>query len=824
MHDKKEESKNNIDFGYYGRAASLNKLASEHSIVNYDGVIDEYGELRVLLFNFSDTPFEVKKGDGIVQILCEKVAKCIYEEVQELSETTRGEGGFGSTGTSDKIDAASGDATTIVEKAVSFEKIVEDAQEPEYGTPFAAGADVYSRIETTIPAGGKALISTGIKLSVKPGHYARIAPSSGLAVKNFTDIGAGVEVGGGDEELKVLLFNYGDTDFRVMKGDRIAQIVAERIANIEIKEVKKLSETTRGEAAPIFMSYKSKNNRDSGERSGIGMPGGSPSASIKHVHNGERDNHGSVSDAISKAPVAASVNEENNKMVEPRELIVYCQFLPEKPLLQFTAINTFTNETVSTSTVLCDSDDSSRVIQFFLKYADDIISPRHVQAMIFIGNCDSFKSFPDEYFFRQQFHQYCKKNQIFCSFTVDDTMFMFDALCKTKTLLQEGEEVMFLRQREVYTVEAYVLVREKNCYKFVKHIDPKKYRYNAELKRKLFESSEPKKIILFGESKMFVKMFVKAMKQIFAGVDLDVYDCYMPVKEINETVIRKVWHDMGEKVCPYNIQIGLNNYFLFNSQTFIMDLGMDRVLPLEESFILPVDPDKTVDLSIDRPYYYSMMESIPLAPFNCKNVKVTLKIDENSFYDFKVEPYNEPVDLEPPQLEMIPEPSGAKARVVFDQQNFYVYIFEIGEEVRLVKNRNKTPLYISFTEAMPLVGYRAMEMLKIKPECVVYDFIKICSLSSSEALNLKNEWKFSLFEKDKTLMALLQLFNGTQGYGSMEFLLAYILKQALQIIKYDMAEIFKELEISFKNFSPNENLKNYFIGAAKLLKISITFC
>uniref|UniRef100_A0A914Y8W4 dUTP diphosphatase n=1 Tax=Panagrolaimus superbus TaxID=310955 RepID=A0A914Y8W4_9BILA len=237
--------------GYYGRAAPLNKLAIEHSIENYAGVIDEdyRGEIRVLLFNFSDTPFEIKKGDRIAQILCEKVAKCVWEEVQELSETNRGEGGFGSTGTSemrDKMDAGSGDAK-IVEKALSFEKIVEDAQEPVYGTPFAAGADVYSGEETTVPAGGKALISTGIKLSVKPGHYARIAPRSGLAVKNFIDVGAGVEVGG-DEELKVLLFNYGDTDFQVKKGDRIAQIIAERIAVIQIKEVKELSETTRGEA------------------------------------------------------------------------------------------------------------------------------------------------------------------------------------------------------------------------------------------------------------------------------------------------------------------------------------------------------------------------------------------------------------------------------------------------------------------------------------------------------------------------------------------------------------------------------------------------
>uniref|UniRef100_A0A914P7F6 Deoxyuridine 5'-triphosphate nucleotidohydrolase n=1 Tax=Panagrolaimus davidi TaxID=227884 RepID=A0A914P7F6_9BILA len=126
---------------------------------------DYSGEVRVLLFNFSETPFEVKKGGGIAHILCEKVASCTYEEVKELSETTHGEGGFGSTGT-DKIDAG-GDAITIaIEKAISFKKIDEDAQEPVYGTPFAAGAEFYSYEETTVHAGEKALISTGTKLLI----------------------------------------------------------------------------------------------------------------------------------------------------------------------------------------------------------------------------------------------------------------------------------------------------------------------------------------------------------------------------------------------------------------------------------------------------------------------------------------------------------------------------------------------------------------------------------------------------------------------------------------------------------------------------------
>ena len=230
--------------GYYGRAAPITSLAVDHSIEVYAGVIDEdyRGDIKVLLFNSSDTPYEVKKGDAIIQIICEKVASCTFEEVEELTETTRGEGGFGSTGT-DAVEA-SGDAPSI-EKALTFEKMTEDSQVPVYGSTFAAGADVYSSEDTEVPAHGKALISTGIKLSIKPGHYARVAPRSGLACKNFIDVGAGVEVGG-DTEVKVLLFNYSDDVFAVKKGERIAQIIAERIADIEIREVNELSQTKRG--------------------------------------------------------------------------------------------------------------------------------------------------------------------------------------------------------------------------------------------------------------------------------------------------------------------------------------------------------------------------------------------------------------------------------------------------------------------------------------------------------------------------------------------------------------------------------------------------
>lgn len=65
------------------------------------GVIDQdyRGNVGVILFNHSDVDFDVKKGDRIAQLICERITYPNVVEVESLSETARGEGGFGSTGT-----------------------------------------------------------------------------------------------------------------------------------------------------------------------------------------------------------------------------------------------------------------------------------------------------------------------------------------------------------------------------------------------------------------------------------------------------------------------------------------------------------------------------------------------------------------------------------------------------------------------------------------------------------------------------------------------------------------------------------------------------
>ena len=85
----------------YGRIAPSSGLALNHHIHVGGGVIDrDYrGNVGVLIYNHSDTPFIITQGDGIAQPICEKISYPTIEEVQSLDITELGADGFGSTGT-----------------------------------------------------------------------------------------------------------------------------------------------------------------------------------------------------------------------------------------------------------------------------------------------------------------------------------------------------------------------------------------------------------------------------------------------------------------------------------------------------------------------------------------------------------------------------------------------------------------------------------------------------------------------------------------------------------------------------------------------------
>lgn len=88
--------------GYEMQVRPRSGLAAKHgvTVLNAPGTIDaDYrGELKVLLVNHGPEPFEIQRGERIAQIIIAPVSTATFNEVNELSDTQRGEGGFGSTG------------------------------------------------------------------------------------------------------------------------------------------------------------------------------------------------------------------------------------------------------------------------------------------------------------------------------------------------------------------------------------------------------------------------------------------------------------------------------------------------------------------------------------------------------------------------------------------------------------------------------------------------------------------------------------------------------------------------------------------------------
>ncbi|KAI6192038.1 DeoxyUTP pyrophosphatase domain containing protein [Aphelenchoides bicaudatus] len=121
--------------------------------------------------------------------------------------------------------------STLKNNTILFTRISENAQLPVYSSKLAAGMDIFSSESVTVPAHGKILVGTGLKMAIPTGYYGRVAPRSGLAVKNFIDVGAGVIDEDYRGELKVLLFNFSDTEFKVKTwGSHCTTLVGEDLA------------------------------------------------------------------------------------------------------------------------------------------------------------------------------------------------------------------------------------------------------------------------------------------------------------------------------------------------------------------------------------------------------------------------------------------------------------------------------------------------------------------------------------------------------------------------------------------------------------------
>ena len=134
---------------------------------------------------------------------------------------------------------------------VLIKKLDPNVKLPEYKSDGASGMDLLAFIKETINIKPKtsSLIPTGLSVAFSKNYEIQIRPRSGLAAKK--DISVLNTPGTIDSdyrgEIKVIIYNHGNTEFVINNGDRIAQMILSPVLKIDFEETNNLPETIRGE-------------------------------------------------------------------------------------------------------------------------------------------------------------------------------------------------------------------------------------------------------------------------------------------------------------------------------------------------------------------------------------------------------------------------------------------------------------------------------------------------------------------------------------------------------------------------------------------------
>ncbi len=119
---------------------------------------------------------------------------------------------------------------------------------PEFASTGAAGADLRASHAVLLAPGERAAVPTGLRIEIPTGCVGLVWPRSGLAVRHGIDTLAGVIDADYRGEVKVVLVNHGSESFAIAAGDRIAQLLVQRVEHPDFLRTGGLGETQRGEA------------------------------------------------------------------------------------------------------------------------------------------------------------------------------------------------------------------------------------------------------------------------------------------------------------------------------------------------------------------------------------------------------------------------------------------------------------------------------------------------------------------------------------------------------------------------------------------------
>lgn len=132
--------------------------------------------------------------------------------------------------------------------SLRVKRLYPDVPLPRYAHDGDAGLDLCTAEDVVLEPGGRVAVATGLAVAVPMGWVGLVHPRSGLALRQGLTVAnaPGTIDAGYRGELKVILVNLGDEPVKIVRGDRVAQLVLQQVGQAEIVEVDDLDDTVRG--------------------------------------------------------------------------------------------------------------------------------------------------------------------------------------------------------------------------------------------------------------------------------------------------------------------------------------------------------------------------------------------------------------------------------------------------------------------------------------------------------------------------------------------------------------------------------------------------
>ncbi len=135
----------------------------------------------------------------------------------------------------------------IKKEILKIKKLAKDVEIPEYALASDVGFDIRANENVSLQPYEQKTIKTGIAIEIPEGHVGLIRDRAGIVTKMGVHTSAGTFDPAYRGEISVVMINFGDEEVEIEKGMRICQMIILPVAKVDIKEVKSLSSSSRGE-------------------------------------------------------------------------------------------------------------------------------------------------------------------------------------------------------------------------------------------------------------------------------------------------------------------------------------------------------------------------------------------------------------------------------------------------------------------------------------------------------------------------------------------------------------------------------------------------